>query len=130
MFSPSKKYLYAIVGASSNPEKYGHKVLANLQGKGFSLIAINPHEKEILGVKTYSKLSLCPKKPDVAVLIVPPQIGIEIAKECKNLGINKIWCQPGAESDEILEFCKKSGVECVGDGSCIMIETNQNKKHS
>ncbi|MHA1836040.1 MAG: CoA-binding protein, partial [Candidatus Odinarchaeia archaeon] len=54
-------------------------------------------------------------------VVVPPSIGIEIVKEAKKLGIKKIWLQPGAESDEIISYCKKNNMDVVY-GQCIMIE--------
>ena len=32
----------AVVGASNNPEKYGHKIVLNLKGKGYTVLPVNP----------------------------------------------------------------------------------------
>jgi len=119
-----KKFTYAVVGASNNTEKYGYKVLADLKNAGFNVIPINPKEKEILGLKVYKKISDIPKKIDVAIFIVPPDVTKSILPEILNLDINKIWLQPGSESDEIIKFCQDHNIECVHD-ACIMIEKNK-----
>jgi predicted CoA-binding protein len=46
-----KSFTYALIGASNNQEKFGHKVLKDLLDKGFCVVPINPHEEEILGKK-------------------------------------------------------------------------------
>jgi len=49
----------AVIGASSDPKKVGHAVLNNLirfKYKG-SLYPVNPSGQEILGLKTYQRVS-------------------------------------------------------------------------
>jgi len=36
-------------------------------------------------------------------------------------GIKNIWMQPGAESDAAVEACRKSGINVIADGSCILV---------
>ena len=37
----------------------------------------------------------------------------------KQLNINKIWMQPGSESDKAIEMCKQNNIKCTHN-SCIM----------
>lgn len=62
-----------------------------------------------------------PEKPDVVNLVVPPKVTNKIVKTCKELGIKKVWMQPGSESEEAIKFCHENGIEAVY-GVCIMIE--------
>ena len=41
----------AVAGASSNPEKYGNKIVRNLLGKGYTVLPLNPREETIEGLK-------------------------------------------------------------------------------
>ncbi len=45
----------AVVGASREPNKVGHVILANLKDGGFrgSILPVNPHARRILGLKCY-----------------------------------------------------------------------------
>ena len=68
---------------------------------------------------------------DVVDTVVPPHITEQIVKECKELGITKVWMQPGSESEKAIIFCKDNGIEVVYD-DCIMaqrrfIEAEQQK---
>ncbi|MEM4888996.1 MAG: CoA-binding protein, partial [Thermosphaera sp.] len=62
-----------------------------------------------------------PAKPDVVVTVVPPQVTELVVEECKELGVRKIWMQPGSESEKAVEYCEKNNIAVV-HGACIMIE--------
>jgi len=116
-----KRNVFAVVGASRNPEKYGHQVFKDLMKAGYKVYPINPNADEILGVKCYPSLKDLPEKPDVVDLVVPPQITEKVIRECKELGIRMIWMQPGSESEDAIKFCKENGMDVV-HGVCVMIE--------
>ncbi len=117
-------FTYAIVGATENHEKYGWIVFDNLKRKGFHVVPVNPKYQLIDGVVCYPNLSAIPSKPDVVVLVIPPERGIEVVEEVVKLGIKKIWCQPGAESEELVQVAEQNRIEIVADGSCLMVVTN------
>ena len=118
-FSPH--YLYAIVGASADREKYGYRVLKDLAGAGYRVVGVNPHLRELEGVSVYPNLASLPHRPDVAVVVVPPHIGLAILNQADRLGIRKVWFQPGAESQEIQQRIAEFNLTGVADGRCIMV---------
>ena len=116
-----KKNIFAVVGVSKNPEKYGHQVYKDLKGAGYEAYPVNPNVEEILGDECYPNLTNLPKKPDVVDVVVPPKVTEEIVKTCKKLGITRVWMQPGSESKTAIKFCDKNGIDVV-HGVCVMIE--------
>ena len=116
-----KRNVFAVVGASRNPEKYGHQVFKDLKNAGYKVYPVNPNADEILGDKCYPSLKDLPEKPDVVDLVVPPQITERVVRECKELGIKMVWMQPGSESEDAIRFCKENGMDVVY-GVCVMIE--------
>lgn len=117
----NKNFLYAVVGASNNPEKYGYRVFKDLLDAGYKVIPINPTEKEILRVKVYPTLSQVKKNIGVVIFVTQPIITEKVLEEVKKLGIKNVWLQPGAQSDWAIEFCKRNNIECIHD-ACIMIQ--------
>lgn len=113
---------YAVVGATTNKDKYGYTVLKDLAGAGLHVVGVNPKYKSIDGVPIYQTLADIPQRPDVAVVVVPPTVGLTILEEAKSAGIAKLWFQPGAESEMIRSSAKRLGLAVQADGSCIMIE--------
>jgi len=119
-----KKNVFAVVGVSKNPEKYGHKIYFELKNAGYEVYPINPNADEILGNKCYPSLYDLPKKPDVVDIVVPPTITKKVVKDCHKLNINNVWMQPGSESKEAIESCEKYGIDVL-HGVCVMIEVSK-----
>ena len=119
-----KQKVFAVVGASRDPKKYGHQVYINLKRNGYEAYPINPKTDQILGNKCYPNIASLPKKPDVVDIVVPPKITENIVKECKELGITRIWMQPGSESEGALEFCRKNKMKVLY-GICVIMESKK-----
>ncbi len=117
----NQKYKYALVGASTDKNKYGYTVVNDLAQANYNIVGVNPKYNEIEGIKIYSTLEEVPGKIDVVIFVVPPGVGLPMLSIVKKIGVDKVWFQPGAESSEIVEACKKLRLDVVADGSCIMI---------
>ncbi|KAG9395046.1 CoA binding domain [Carpediemonas membranifera] len=114
--------VFAVVGVSADASKYGSKVYNHLKKLGDKTVfGVNPRLPELNGEKIFASLAECPVVPDVVSVIVPPKVGLSIVEECKTLGINKIWFQPGAESDEAIARCDEAGIACVHH-QCILLQ--------
>jgi len=117
----NKKNVFVVVGVSKNNEKYGAKVYIALKKAGYKTYPINPNQDKILGNQCYPKLENLPEKPDIVNIVVPPSITKEIVKECNKLGIDKVWMQPGSESEESITYCKDNKIKVLHD-VCVMVE--------
>ncbi len=118
----NKNNVFAVVGVSSNPSKFGYIIYQDLLRKGYKVFPINPNAKMINGDKAYAYLSELPIQPDVVDIVVPPNVALDVVKECFELGIQKIWLQPGSESDEVIDFCYEHDIEVIY-GMCVMVES-------
>lgn len=120
-----KKFTYALIGASANPEKYWNKIFQDLLSWWYKVVPINPNEQEISWIATYPSLSKIPFQIDVAIFVVPPIITEKIIDEAISLWIKNIWMQPGSESDAAIQKCLQNWVNIVHN-SCIMIQRKTN----
>jgi predicted CoA-binding protein len=111
---------FAVVGATDNPGKYGHRIFKNLKSRGYEVYPINRRLKELEGTRCYASLADIPVKVDVVDFVVPPEVTEEILKECKEVGIDRIWLQPGSESEAAIAFCHENGLKVV-HGVCVML---------
>jgi len=111
---------FAVVGATDNPEKYGHQVIINLKDRGYEVYPVNPRLKEVEGLKCYATLSELPEKVDVVDFVVPPKATETILKECVELGLDRIWLQPGSESENAIKFCEENNLKVV-HSVCVMM---------
>ena len=64
----NKKNVFAVVGASRDPKKYGHQVYKDLRKAGYHVYPVNPNADEILGDRCYPSIEDLPVKPDVVDL--------------------------------------------------------------
>lgn len=113
-------YAYAIVGASADTEKYGHKVLKDLHDADYQVYPVNHKGGEIMGLSVYKTLADIEGKIDVVVFVVPPAVTEKILFEVRDLGITKVWMQPGSESDAAIAYCGENNISCTHH-ACIMI---------
>ena len=121
-----KKNIIAIVGVSANPDKGGFKVFNKLKYKRFNVFPVNHKYDKIKDAVCYADLRSLPRKPDVVITVVPPVVSEKIVKECKNLKIDKIWMQPGSESEKAIRFCKKNNIKIVANACFVMDNLNKN----
>jgi hypothetical protein len=112
--------VWAVVGASNNKDKFGYKVFKRLLAEGYDVYPVNPNCEEVDGMKCYKSLSELPKLPGAVSLIVPPSIGVKVLEDASKLGIKKLWFQPGAESDEIVQKASELGLDIVYD-NCVLV---------
>ena len=113
--------IFAVAGSFSSPEKYAYKIVQFLLKKGKKVYPVNPNIKEVLGQPCFSEIAFLPEKPDVVNLVTPPEATEKIVKECKEMGIKRVWMQPGAECEEAIDFCGKNGIKAVYN-SCILLQ--------
>lgn len=111
---------FAVVGASDNPEKYGNRIVKNLKNRGYEVYPVNPGLKELEGLRCYPSLKDIPVKVDVVDFVVPPKVTEEIIKQCKTLGMDRIWLQPGSESEAAISYCHDNNMKVVY-GACVMM---------
>jgi predicted CoA-binding protein len=116
--------VWAVVGASNNPEKYGFRIYKLLDRYGYTVYPVNPREKEIAGRQCYASLAALPVKPDVVDLVVPPFAAAEVVKECARLGINKVWFQPGVDDENVISATRQLGLNFVNN-ACAMVESSK-----
>jgi len=111
---------FAVVGATTDTKKYGNEIFRNLTSRGYEVYPVNPRLKELEGTKCYPNLSNIPVKVDVVDFVVRPSVTEEILKECKELELDRIWLQPGSESEAAVDFCNENNLKVV-HGVCVML---------
>ena len=73
----------ALVGASDKPGSFGRLFLEGLRDAGCRRIyPVNPKRDEILGFKAYPSISDVPDEIDLAILLTPTGVVLDLVKEC------------------------------------------------
>ncbi|KAM7197288.1 acetate--CoA ligase II subunit alpha [Rhypophila sp. PSN 637] len=125
---------FAVVGASTNPDKWGYKVFKWYVTRKMPVTPINPtastikvNNKDLPTLPSISALEN-PKETALSIITAPP-ITLKTLKEAKELGIPSVWLQPGTFDDEVLSFAKDNFQAVVaGDGGhghegwCVLVD--------
>jgi predicted CoA-binding protein len=113
--------VWAVVGVSTDPAKFGYRIFRSLREAGYRVYGVNPNAREIDGEAIYPSLAALPERPDVVDIVVPPMVTEQIVRDCAELGLCRVWMQPGAESEAAIRFCQEHGIAVVY-GACAMVE--------
>ncbi|MBN1189988.1 MAG: acetate--CoA ligase family protein [Dehalococcoidales bacterium] len=127
--NPEIKYLFeprgvAIVGASRDPSKIGHKFVLNISASGYQgqVYPVNPEGGEVLGYQVYKAVDEIPGVVDVACIIIPAKIVFESIKACARKGVKFAviiasgFAEVGniAEEKKIVEYAREHGMRILG----------------
>lgn len=131
LFAPER---VAVVGASDEEGSVGHAITSNLL-KDFAgeTIAVNPNRESVLGLDCYDGLAEL-DDIDVAVVVVPPAIAIEVVREAGKEGIENIvvitagFSEAGSEGSnreaELVSIAEEYDLNVVGPNSLGVMSTS------
>jgi len=103
----------AIIGASTNREKYGNKAVLAFAEKGFEVYPVNPRAEEIEGWKCFPEIGAVPGRPDVTSVYLPPAILLKTLPAIRERGCDELWLNPGTDTDEVIERAEELGLNAV-----------------
>jgi predicted CoA-binding protein len=105
----------AVVGASSNPMRSSHGVMAHLIQLGYTCIPVNPHEREVLGQKAYSSLAEVPGPIDIVDVFRRSEFTPGVADEAVKCHAKVLWLQQGLWNEEAAARATAGGLTVVMD---------------
>lgn len=108
----------AVVGASPDPRRHSHRVMAYLMDAGYRVIPVNPNAEEVLGVKTYPDLISIPEPVDIVDVFRAPEKVMPIVDEAVSIGGSVIWFQEGVINQAAADKAAAAGLKVVMD-RCI-----------
>ena len=111
----------AVIGASSDRQKFGNKALRAFKAEGYRVIPINPDEREVEGLATYASVLDVPEQIDMATVYVQPDVGLRLLPEFEQKQIAEIWINPGADSPELLTEARRRKLNVIAACSIVAI---------
>lgn len=88
-FSPNS---IALVGASSDPDRISGLPQAYLQRHGYDgvIYPVNPNHESIRGVPCYPTVDAIPETPDLAMIMLPASMVVEMVTACLSTGVKDV----------------------------------------
>jgi predicted CoA-binding protein len=125
----------ALVGASRDRGRVGGAIFHNLLDAGFSgaVYPVNRAGGAVQGVKAYTSVAEIPDRVELAVIAVPAEYVIGVARECAASGIRALvvvsagFAEEGdegrARQDELVAICRQAGMRLVGPNCLGVLST-------
>lgn len=114
----------ALIGVSSDKEKFGNMLLLELTKKGYTVFPVHPSLDEIEGIKCIPDVKILPGHVNNLILVVKPEITEQVIHQLKDSPIRRVWMHKGvgagSGSVAAIEACKGNGIEAV-HGFCPMM---------
>lgn len=126
----------AVVGASRKPGSVGDAVMRNLLQCGFGgpIFPVNPKADAIRGTPSYPDLEAVPVDIDLAVIALPAEAVVDVAKQCGCKGVRSLvvlsagFAEVGEEGQqrqrELLQVCRTYGMRLIGPNCIGVINTD------
>ncbi|HEU4917075.1 MAG TPA: GNAT family N-acetyltransferase [Acidimicrobiia bacterium] len=125
----------AVIGASTDPTSIGGRLFRNILNGGFTgpLYPVNPKTKVIGSVRTYPAIGDVPDEVDLAYIVVPQSLVIDVTHQCASAGVRGIvvisagFSETGEEGAkleaELLAVVRDSGMRMVGPNCMGLLNT-------
>lgn len=126
----------AIIGASRRRGTVGREILYNLVRYGFNgaVYPVNPNALYIQSIKCYSSVLDIPDPVDLAIIVVPKKIVLDVAEECGKKGVKGLIVisagfkeigEKGVKLEKkLVRIVKKYGMRLIGPNCMGVINTS------
>jgi predicted CoA-binding protein len=112
-------HVIAVVGLSPKPERPSHYVSEYLQEHGYTIVPVNPGQKEILGEKCFASVADIPFAVDVVAVFRRPEEALTPILEAIAKKAKAVWLQDGVYHDEGERLAREAGLLVVSN-DCLM----------
>jgi acetyltransferase len=125
----------AVVGASPDPSKLGHRVLRNIVDNGYPgrVIPIHPTAPTVLDLPAFPSVAAVTGAIDLAVIVVPSQAVLGVVEECGKHGVRGLvvitagFKEVGGAGKELerklIDLVRSYGMRRVGPNCLGIIDT-------
>ena len=111
-----------VIGASTNPDKYGNKAVRAYLAEGHEVLPVNPNAEEVEGIVAYADVTAPPGPIDRASMYLPPEKGLNVIEDLAQRGdVAELWLNPGSESPALIERARALGFDPIVACSIVAI---------
>jgi len=118
-------YNVAVLGASSNPDRYSYKAVKMLEEYGYKVFAVHPSQKPIDGIKCYAKLAEIGEEINTITIYLGEKNSTPLIDEIINARPHRVILNPGAENNELEQKCGSAGIIVQRACTLVLLRTGQ-----
>ena len=91
----------AVLGLSDNPERTSFQIAQAMQKSGYKIIPVNPRVENVLGEKSFARLSDIEEEIDIINVFRKSEHLPAIAEEAKTIKHKAFWGQQGVMHEDV-----------------------------
>ncbi len=107
----------AFVGVSRDPKDFSRALYAELRGRGYDVVPVNPHADAIEGVACYARVQDIAPRVDAALVMTSAERAEQIARDCAAAQVARVWLYRaagrGAVTPEAVQVCAENGIQII-----------------
>ncbi len=115
----------AVLGASSNPERYSFKAVEALAEAGYSVLPVHPSGKPVNGFTCYRSLKDISVPLDTITVYLSEKNSSPMMDEVIESGPRRLILNPGAENDALKRRCESAGIRVQEACTLVLVRTGQ-----
>lgn len=118
----------AVLGASSDSDRYSYKAMQMLKEYGHTPVPIHPRETEILGYKVVSEIKELVKqgkKIDTLTMYVNPALSTKYQQDIIDLQPKRVIFNPGSENPGLEKALTAKGIQVEEACTLVLLRTDQ-----
>lgn len=115
----------AVLGASSNPERYSYKAVKMLSEGDYGVFPVHPSERPIDGIRCYPSLGAIEERLDTVTVYLSERNSTPLIEEIVESAPRRVILNPGAENDELKSRCESAGIQVQEACTLVLVSTGQ-----
>lgn len=81
----------AVAGVSRNPRHFSRILFREFRDRGYDVVPVNPNLADLEGIPCVARIADVDPLPEAALLLTPAARTSQLAADCVQAGIRKIW---------------------------------------
>jgi len=111
-----------VIGASTNPDKYGNKAVRAYLRQGHDPVPINPSADTVEGIPAFPDVTVPAGPFDRATVYLPPDKVLDVLPALAARGdVKELWLNPGSESEQVVTKARELGFDPIQACSIVDI---------
>lgn len=119
------KYNVAVLGASSNPDRYSYMAVESLAEAGHAVFPVHPSEKSVNGLRCYPNLQAIEEPLDTITVYLSEKNSTPLIDEIIGKRPRRVIVNPGAENEELKNRCESAGIHVQEACTLVLVRTGQ-----
>jgi len=105
----------AVLGASTNRNKFGNKAVRAYEQQGYTVYPVNPKEELVEGIPAFRQIADVPVRPNLISVYRPTLCrgSTKVLPDIAEKGCDELWLNPGTESDAVLAEAERLGLNVI-----------------